>query len=59
LRNMTTVTEAGAIVLPACPHFYARPETMLDLVDTVATRALSLLGLSDIEQPRWSPDAKS
>ena len=57
LRNMTTLTEAGAVILPACPHFYTEPKTIDDLVDTVVGRALAHLGLPDVDQPRWSPPA--
>jgi 4-hydroxy-3-polyprenylbenzoate decarboxylase len=45
LRNMTAVTEAGAIVLPACPSFYHKPATLVDAIDTVVDRALAQLGL--------------
>jgi 4-hydroxy-3-polyprenylbenzoate decarboxylase len=45
LRNMTTVTEAGAVVLPASPSFYHQPVTLEDAVDTVVDRALALLGM--------------
>lgn len=43
LRNMVTVTEAGAIVLDANPHFYQQPQTVLDVVDTVVDRILQHL----------------
>jgi len=56
LRNMTTLTEAGATVLPACPHFYDRPAGIDELVGTVVGRALHHLGVPGVEQPRWSPD---
>jgi 4-hydroxy-3-polyprenylbenzoate decarboxylase len=42
---MTTVTEAGAIVVPACPSFYHKPVTLIDAIDTVVDRALAQLGL--------------
>jgi 4-hydroxy-3-polyprenylbenzoate decarboxylase len=45
LRNMTALTEAGAIVLPACPSFYHKPSTLVDAIDTVVDRALAQLGL--------------
>ena len=45
LRNMTAVTEAGAIVLPACPSYYHKPSTLVDAIDTVVDRALAQLGL--------------
>lgn len=44
LRNMTTVTEAGAVVMPASPSFYHKPETIMDAIDTVVDRALAQLG---------------
>jgi len=45
LRNMTSVTEAGGIVLPACPSFYHKPTTLMDAIDTVVDRALAQFGL--------------
>lgn len=53
LRNMVTVTEAGAIVLPACPAFYNRPQTVEELVDTVVARALQNAGFTQQLQPEW------
>ena len=44
LRNMTAVTEAGAVVLPACPSFYHQPKTLSEAVDTVVDRAIAQLG---------------
>lgn len=46
LRNMTTLTEAGAVVLPASPSFYSRPETVEALCATVTERIVALLGIS-------------
>lgn len=45
LRNMTTLTEAGAVILPAAPAFYGKPDSIDDLVDFVVDRVLSALGL--------------
>ncbi len=44
LRNMTAVTEAGAVVLSASPSFYHKPESLMDAIDTVVDRALAHLG---------------
>jgi len=56
LRNMTLLTEAGAVVLPAAPGFYHRPERIDQLVDFVVQRVLDRLGL-DIEiADRWTGD---
>ena len=46
LRNMTTLTEAGAIILPASPSFYSQPHDIEMLCMTVTERLLSLLGLT-------------
>ena len=56
LRNMVTVTEAGAIVLPAMPAFYHQPKTVEDLVDTVVARVLQNLGVPQDIQPQWAVD---
>lgn len=45
LRNLTTVTEAGAIVCPPVPAFYAKPRSIDDLVDHSISRVLDLFGL--------------
>jgi 4-hydroxy-3-polyprenylbenzoate decarboxylase len=47
LRNMVTLTEAGAIIMPATPSFYSLPATVVDLVDTVVNRVLDLVGLEN------------
>jgi len=53
LRNLVTVTEAGAIVIPAAPGFYHRPTKVSELVDFIVQRILDQLGL-DIEiARRW------
>ena len=53
LRNMTAVTEAGAIVLPASPGFYHRPQSVQDLVDAVAGRILHHLGACSGLMKAW------
>jgi 4-hydroxy-3-polyprenylbenzoate decarboxylase len=60
LRNMTAVTEAGAIVLPASPGFYHRPSGIDDLVDMVAGRILASLGIeSPVMKPWLGPEPSS
>ena len=46
LRNMTTLTEAGAIILPASPSFYFRPESIEALCMTISQRAVEMLGIA-------------
>jgi 4-hydroxy-3-polyprenylbenzoate decarboxylase len=53
LRNLVTVTEAGAVVLPAAPGFYHRPAAVGQLVDFIVQRVLDLLGLDLAISPRW------
>ena len=48
LRNMTLLTEAGAIVAPATPSFYSLPHTIDELVDTVIDRVLDLAGFGNL-----------
>jgi 4-hydroxy-3-polyprenylbenzoate decarboxylase len=53
LRNLTLATEAGALVLPAAPGFYHRPEQVSDLVDFIVQRIVDHLGLDIQVAPRW------
>lgn len=53
LRNLTAVTEAGAIVVPAAPGFYHRPAGIPELVDFIVQRVLDQLGLGIEIAPRW------
>lgn len=52
LRNMTTLTEAGAIVLPASPSFYFNPTTIEELCLTTSLRALEMAGL-EVGHKHW------
>ena len=45
LRNMTTLTEAGAIILPASPSFYSHPQTITEAALTVVERIVAHLGV--------------
>lgn len=53
VKNLELLLLAGAIVLPANPSFYARPQTIEAVVDTVVARVLDHLGLPHRLQPRW------
>src|SRR5260370_27054948 len=56
-RNIVTLLEAGAIVLPAIPSFYSRPTSLIDLVDTVVWRILDQIGLPSPGVYRWADQA--
>ncbi|MFM0466710.1 UbiX family flavin prenyltransferase [Paraburkholderia strydomiana] len=53
LRTMAAVTEAGAIVYPPVPAFYANPESLTDMVDHTLGRVLDLFGLDTATVQRW------
>ena len=53
LENMLRLTQAGAIVLPASPGFYHRPQSIDDLIDFVVGRIVAHLGIDKQIGPRW------
>ena len=54
LRNMTAVTEMGAIVFPPLPAFYHRPTSIDELVDDTVERVLALLGSRQASPKAWA-----
>jgi len=58
LENMLRVTRAGAIVMPASPGFYHRPEGMVDLVNFMVARINDHLGVPHSLVPRWGSPAE-
>ena len=53
LENMLRLTRAGAVVLPASPGFYHRPQTIEELVDFVVGRILDHVDVPN-DMPRWA-----
>lgn len=53
LRNLTTCAEAGAIVVPAMPAFYTKPESIDDLVSFVVGKVLDALEVEHTLFKRW------
>jgi len=53
LENLVALARAGALVLPACPSFYAQPRTLGDALDTVVGRVLDHLGVEHDLVRRW------
>ena len=54
---MDQATLSGAIIMPPVPGFYARPQTLDDVVNQSVGRTLDLLDLLDIQLPtvkRWT-----
>ncbi len=56
LKNMVAVTEAGAVVLPAMPAFYTRPQSLADMVDFVVGRICDQLGVEHGLVRRWGEE---
>lgn len=54
LRHLVALDEAGAVVLPAAPAFYAGAADVQDLIDFVAGRALDAAGVAHSLYRRWS-----
>lgn len=53
LRNMTALSEMGAIIAPPVPAFYAKPASVQDIVDHSVGRVLDLFGLETDLVRRW------
>lgn len=54
LRNMTTVTEAGGVIFPPVPAFYAGLDSIEAMVDQTVGRVLELVGIESGLVRRWS-----
>jgi len=52
-RNILAATEAGAVVMPAAPGLYHRPQTVEEMVDFVVFRLLDHVGIRDRDARRW------
>jgi len=54
LRNMTTLSEMGAIIAPPVPAFYTRPTSIDDIVNHTVGRILDTLDISNVDYvKRW------
>lgn len=58
-RNIVTLLEAGAVVLPAIPSFYSRPQSVAAVADTVVWRVLDQIGLPNPSAYRWQAETKT
>jgi 4-hydroxy-3-polyprenylbenzoate decarboxylase len=56
LENMLRLSRAGAVILPANPGFYHRPQSVQDLVDFVVARVLDRLGVPNALVRRWGAE---
>ena len=53
LENLARLSALGALVLPAAPGFYHRPQSVADLVDFIVQRICDHLGVDVDLAPRW------
>ncbi|MDF1522367.1 MAG: UbiX family flavin prenyltransferase [Trueperaceae bacterium] len=56
LANMLAAHDAGAVIMPASPGFYQRPQGIDALVGGITARTLDLLGFEHRHAPRWKDD---
>ena len=58
LQNMLTLSQLGAIILPAMPAFYQQPKTINDLIDFVVGKTLDSFGIEHKLFNRWTDPKK-
>ena len=56
LRLMSLAAETGAIIYPPVPAFYARAQTVEDLVDNTVGRVLARLGIENDQYMKWKEE---
>lgn len=54
LRQMLSLAELGAVILPPMPAFYLRPKSVAEIVDHTVGRILDHLGVEQTLVPEWS-----
>jgi flavin prenyltransferase len=59
LRTMTALSELGAVIAPPVPAFYAKPQTLQEMIDQTLGRVLDLFGLDAGTVRRWGEEAKT
>lgn len=53
LKNMLSLSEAGAVILPAMPGFYHKPETIEGMIDFVVGKVMDSLGIENNLFKKW------
>lgn len=56
LENMLTLSKMNAVILPANPGFYHRPQTVEDIIDFIVARILDQLGIQHELVVPWGND---
>jgi len=53
LQNLAKLSKRGALIIPAAPGFYHRPQSVAELVDFIVQRVCDHLGVEVELAPRW------
>ena len=56
LKNLAKLSKRGALIIPAAPGFYHRPQSVAELVDFIVQRVCDHLGVEVELAPRWGED---
>lgn len=56
VKNFELLIQAGATLIPANPLFYTRPQTIVQVVDTVVARVLDHMGVKQSLMPKWQEE---
>jgi flavin prenyltransferase len=56
LENMLKLSRMGAVILPANPGFYHRPQSVEDIIDFIVARILDQLGIQHALMTPWGAD---
>ena len=56
LENMLRLAQAGAVIMPANPGFYFRPQSVSDIIDFMVARVLDHLGVAHALSERWGDE---
>ena len=59
LRTMTALSEMGAVIAPPVPAFYAKPQSLEEMIDQTLGRVLDLFGLDTGTVKRWGETVNS
>ena len=56
LENMLKLSRMNAVILPANPGFYHRPQSVEDIIDFIVARILDQLGIEHALMARWGDE---
>jgi len=59
IRLMDQAAAAGAVIFPPMPAFYAKPQTMDEIVDNLVGRVLARIGIENDQYFKWKESENS